>query len=28
VNDGVKEISGFSGGSYLYRRKDGTIDVN
>jgi hypothetical protein len=27
LEDGVKEISGFSGGSYLYRARDGTIKV-
>jgi hypothetical protein len=28
LKDGVKKMLGFSGGSYVYRRKDGTIDVN
>ena len=28
LKDGVKEMFGFSGGSSLYREKDGTVKVN
>jgi len=28
LKDGIKEIFGFSGGSILYRKEDGTIDVD
>jgi len=28
LKDGVREVFGFSGGSVLYRKRDGTVDIN